>query len=44
MVNDKFNPCWPLQFYVLSSHFMKIISSKQGEYDGSREQLYKCVF
>lgn len=44
MVNVNFNSCWPFQCLCLSSHFLEIISSKQGKFDGSREQLNKCLF
>lgn len=44
MVIVNFNSCWPLLVYVLSSQFLEIISTKQGKFDESREQLYKCLF
>lgn len=37
-------PAGPSSVYVLSSCFLEIISSKQGKFDGSREQLNKCLF
>lgn len=36
------SPAGPSIVYVLSSHFLEITSTKQGKFDGSREQLYKC--
>lgn len=38
------SPAGPSSVYVLSSHFLEIISSKQGKFDESREQLNKCLF